>query len=126
MKRLAVAFVVAGLIVGVTAGAASAQPPDAVTATVTCVDFNDGDEFDVWLPNANAVFFNTNRKAPVAATAITVERSLGVGITFTDDGFTFRGKKPAEERGFTLTSCDVQVDGFPGPFLDVGVKISPS
>ena len=37
MKRIAVAFVVAGLIVGVTAGAASAQPPDAVTATVTCV-----------------------------------------------------------------------------------------
>ena len=73
---------------------------------------------DVWIPNANAVFFNTNRKAPVAATAI--------GVVFTDDGLTFRGKKPAEERGFTLTSCDVQVDGFPVLFEDVGVKISPS
>ncbi len=123
MKRIAVAFVVAGLIVGVTAGAAAAQPPNAVTATATCVGFNGGEPFDVWIPNANAVFFNTNRKAPVAATAIGAD---GVGIVFTDDGLTLRGKKLAEERGFTLTSCDVQVDGFPFPFEDVGVKISPS
>ena len=126
MRRIAVAFVVAGLIVGVTAGAASAQPPDAVTATATCEGFNDGEEFDVWIPNANAVFFNTNRNAPVAVTAI---GGGGVGVVFTDDGETFRGKKPAEERGFTLTSCDVAVDfGFPFPVLfeDVGVKISPS
>lgn len=123
MKRLAVAFVVAGLIMGVTAGAASAQPPNALTATATCEGFNGGEPFETWIPNAKAVFFNTNRKAPVAVTAIGDD---GVGVVFADDGFTFRGKKPAEERGFTLTSCDVQVDGFPFPFEDVGVKISPS
>ena len=126
MRKIAAALIVVGLMVGASAGVASAQPPNAVTGTAECAGFNNGDPFDIWIPNANAVFFNTNRQAFVGVTAIAAD---GVGIAFADDNFPFpfRGKKAAEERGFTLTSCDVLVDLGPGlEFVDVGVKISPS
>ena len=121
MKKIAAALIVVGLV-GASAGVASAQPPNAVTGTAECEDFNDGDPFDIWIPNAKAVFFNQNSSAGVTGIG-----ENGVGIAFADEGFSFRGKKAAEERGFTLTSCDVVVNlGLGIAFDDVGVKISPS
>lgn len=130
MKKLAAAFIVVGLLVGASASVASAQPPNAVTGTAECEGFNDGAPFDIWIPNANAAFFNMKRQAFVGVTAIAIDTDLrGVGIAFADDNFPFpfRGKKPAEERGFTLTTCDVDVNLGEGlSFVNVGVKISPS
>jgi hypothetical protein len=125
MKKTLVLACTAVAAIALAAPTASAQPPDAVTATAVCDGY--AEPIETWIPNVNAAFFNQNRNAPVGATAIAIDFPDGrVGVVFADEGIPARGRKAIAERGFETTECDITVPAFDEIFNDVTVKIAPS
>ena len=98
--------------------AASAQPPNALTATVDCEGF---DPVEVWIPNANAAF----GQQAVGVTGLVIDASdVRVGVVFGDQNGSFRGNKPIDERGVETIECDATVPPI-GTFEDVLVHVVP-